>query len=56
MKPKSKIQTDAPQEGTPYDNFQRLMKNLVGVPKKEVEAEEAKWREARRLKKKSAPS
>jgi hypothetical protein len=41
---------------TPFARFQRLIRGLVAVPKKEAEAEEAKWREARRLKKKSAPS
>ena len=43
-------------DDTPFTNFKKLLKGLVGVPKKEVEAEEAKWREARRLNKKSAPS
>jgi hypothetical protein len=38
-----------------YDNFQRLIKGLVAVPKKEVEIEEARWR-ADRLKKKKPPT
>jgi hypothetical protein len=40
----------------PFERFRGFMRRLIAVPKKEVEAEEAKWREARRLKKKSAPS
>jgi hypothetical protein len=43
-------------EETPFARFQKLIRGIVAVPKKEIEAEEAKWREARRLKKKSAPS
>jgi hypothetical protein len=39
---------------TPFGRFQRLIRGLASVPKKEVEAEEAKWRAARLLKKKSA--
>jgi hypothetical protein len=39
-----------------FENFKRLLKGIANVPKKEIEAEEAKWREARRLKKKNAPS
>lgn len=42
------------QSDTPFERFQRLIRGLVAVPKKEIEAEEARWREARRLKKKSA--
>jgi hypothetical protein len=56
MKSKNKIHSNAIQKDTPYNNFQRLIRGIVAVPKKEIEAEEAKWREARRLKKKSAPS
>ena len=41
---------------SPFARFKDLIRGIVSVPKKEVEAEEAKWREARRLKKKSAPS
>ena len=39
---------------TPFARFQRLIRGLVAVPKKEIEAEEIRWREARRLKKKNA--
>jgi hypothetical protein len=39
---------------TPFERFQRLIRGLVAVPKKEIEAEEARWREARRWKKKNA--
>jgi len=39
---------------TPFQRFQRLIRGLAVVPKKEIEAEEARWREARRLKKKNA--
>ncbi|HLW71850.1 MAG TPA: hypothetical protein VKS22_14645 [Candidatus Binataceae bacterium] len=38
----------------PFDKFQRLIRGLAAVPKKEIEAEEAKWRAARLLKKKPA--
>jgi hypothetical protein len=39
---------------TPFQRFERLIRGLVAVPKKEIEAEEVRWREARRLKKKNA--
>jgi hypothetical protein len=39
---------------TPFDRFKTLIRGIVSVPKKEIEVEEAKWREARRLKKKPA--
>jgi hypothetical protein len=39
---------------TPFERFQRLIRGLAAVPKKEIEAEEVRWREARRLKKKNA--
>jgi hypothetical protein len=38
---------------SPFHRFQRLIRGLVAVPKKEVEIEEARWR-ADRLKKKPA--
>jgi hypothetical protein len=38
---------------TPFARFQNLLRGLAVVPKKEVEAEEARWRANRRLKKKS---
>ena len=41
-------------ESTPFERFQRLIRGLVAVPKKEIEAEQVRWREARRLKKKNA--
>jgi hypothetical protein len=37
-----------------FDNFQRLIKGLVRVPKKEVETEEARWHADRLKKKKPA--
>lgn len=37
---------------TPFNRFQRLIRGLASVPKKEIEAEEAKWKAARQLKKK----
>jgi hypothetical protein len=40
-------------ELTPFERFQRLIRGLAAVPKKEIEAEEAKWRADRLLKKKS---
>jgi hypothetical protein len=39
---------------SPFARFQRLIRGLAAVPKKEIEAEEVRWREARRLKKKNA--
>lgn len=36
----------------PFERFQRLILGLAAVPKKEVEAEEAKWKADRALKKK----
>jgi hypothetical protein len=40
---------------TPFERFQRLIRGIVAVPKKEIEAEEARWRANRALKKKPAP-
>lgn len=39
---------------SPFHRFQRLMRGLVAVPKKEVEIEEARWRADRLKKKKPA--
>jgi len=50
MKAKSKDK----QPVTAFARFQSLIRSLVAVPKKEVEIEEARWREARLKKKKSA--
>jgi len=50
------MRAKAKDSDKPFDRFHRLIRGVVAVPKKEIEAEEAKWREARRLKKKSAPS
>jgi hypothetical protein len=35
-----------------FVRFQNLIRGLASVPKKEVEVEEAKWREAQLMKKK----
>jgi hypothetical protein len=40
---------------TPFERFQTLIRGIVAVPKKEIEAEEARWRADRALKKKPAP-
>jgi hypothetical protein len=42
-----------PQSESPFERFQRLIRGLASVPKKEIEAEEARWRANRPLKKKS---
>jgi hypothetical protein len=42
------------QAESPFERFQRLIRGLAAVPKKEVEAEEAKWKANRALKKKPA--
>jgi hypothetical protein len=39
---------------TPFQRFERLIRGIVAVPKKEIEAEEARWRASRALKKKPA--
>ncbi len=39
---------------TPFHRFQRLIRGIVAVPKKEIEAEEVRWRANRALKKKPA--
>ena len=44
------------KEQTEFSRFKNLLRGVVNVPKKEIEAEEGKWCETRRLKKKSAPS
>jgi len=52
----SKRKVAEPKDSSPFERFGNLIRGIVAVPKKEIEAEEAKWREARRLKKKSAPT
>ncbi|MGA8641757.1 hypothetical protein [Candidatus Binatus sp.] len=44
----------SPAVQSPFERFQRLIKGLVAVPKKEVEIEEARWRADRLKKKKPA--
>jgi hypothetical protein len=39
---------------TPFHRFQRLIRGLIAVPKKEVDIEEARWRADRLKKKKPA--
>jgi hypothetical protein len=51
MKPKI---TTVAQRETSFERFQRLIRGLVAVPKKEVEIEEARWRANRLSKKKPA--
>jgi hypothetical protein len=46
----NKLQKNS-ETNSPFQRFQRLIRGLVAVPKKEVEIEEARWR-ANRLKKK----
>jgi hypothetical protein len=41
-------------ETTPFQRFQQLIRGLASVPKKEIEAEEARWRVNRAMKKKHA--
>ena len=49
------MKTKEPSERqSPFERFQRLIRGLAAVPKKEIEAEQARWRETRRLKKKNA--
>jgi hypothetical protein len=43
------------KELTPFQRFELLIRGIVAVPKKEIEAEEARWRANRALKKKPAP-
>lgn len=40
---------------TPMERFERFIRAIVAVPKKEIEAEEARWRADRALKTKPAP-
>jgi len=47
-------QEHAKCDTTPFERFQHLIRGLVAVPKKEIEAEEARWRANRPSKKKSA--
>jgi hypothetical protein len=47
-------QSDGASTSTPFGRFQRLIRGLASVPKKEIEAEEAKWKADRALKKKPA--
>jgi hypothetical protein len=39
---------------SPFGRFERLIRGLVAVPKKEIESEEARWRANRAAKKKTA--
>jgi hypothetical protein len=39
---------------SPFARFQNLIRGIMAVPKKEVEAEEVRWRANRALKKKPA--
>jgi len=43
------------KDETPFQRFERLIRGIVAVPKKEIEAEQARWRADRALKKKPAP-
>ncbi len=41
-------------KGTPFQKFDRLLRNVIAVPKSAIDKEEAKWkrrREARRVRK-----
>jgi hypothetical protein len=49
----TKAEQHRPNE-SPFKRFQRLIRGLVAVPKKEIEAEEARWRASRATKKKRA--
>jgi hypothetical protein len=49
-----KQQADQTDRDTPFVRFQRLIRGLAAVPKKEIEVEEARWRANRALKKKPA--
>jgi hypothetical protein len=49
------MKTKEPSERqSPFERFQRLIRGLAAVPKKEIEAEEARWRANRATKKKRA--
>jgi hypothetical protein len=50
-----KSKSDSVKTQTPFERFQTLIRGLVAVPKKEIEAEEARWRANRALKKKPVP-
>jgi hypothetical protein len=54
MKMKNEKSGDKQSLATPFERFQRLIRGLVAVPKKEIEAEETRWRANRPLKKKNA--
>ncbi|MGH8012898.1 MAG: hypothetical protein ACREQ4_10400 [Candidatus Binataceae bacterium] len=49
-----KTEKDKQSTPTPFERFERLIRGLVAVPKKEIEAEQERWREERKLKKKRA--
>ena len=51
---KTKSSNKCHEGSVSFDRFQRLIRGLASVPKKEVEAEEAKWKADRALKKKPA--
>jgi hypothetical protein len=48
------VTTKAKASDKPFKRFERLIRGLVAVPKKEVEIEEARWRADRLKKKKPA--
>jgi len=43
---------DKQSKDKPFERFQRLIRGLAAVSKKEVETEEVKWKAAQQLKKK----
>jgi hypothetical protein len=49
-----KTEGKAPHKDSPFQRFERLIRGLASVPKKEIEAEEARWRVSRATKKKRA--
>ena len=46
-----KAKCDAPNQ---FDNFDRLFRAVISVPKTTIDKEEAKWKATRRKKKKKA--
>jgi hypothetical protein len=50
---KTKKDETTHKAATPFARFQNLIRGIVAVPKKEIEAEDVRWRANRRLKKKS---
>lgn len=50
---RKKLETTPPEEETPFERFERMVRQIVSVPKTEIDRRDAEWRKARKDKAKS---